>query len=39
MAVVGRALSPEPSSWAMMILGFFGLGFLAYRNKSTLRLA
>jgi len=28
---------PEPSTWAMMILGFFGVGFLAYRrrNQST----
>jgi hypothetical protein len=24
---------PEPSTWAMMILGFFGLGFVAYRRK------
>jgi hypothetical protein len=32
---------PEPSTWAMMILGFFGVGFMAYRrkNRSTLRLA
>jgi hypothetical protein len=31
---------PEPSTWAMMILGFFGLGFLAYRRKNgTLRTA
>ena len=33
---------PEPSTWAMMILGFFGVGFLAYRRKSrgpALRLA
>ena len=31
---------PEASTWAMMILGFFGVGFLAYRRKSgTLRLA
>jgi hypothetical protein len=32
---------PEPSTWAMMILGFFGLGFVAYRRKSSsaLRLA
>lgn len=25
---------PEPSTWAMMIPGFCGLGFLAYRRKS-----
>jgi hypothetical protein len=25
---------PEPSTWAMMILGFAGLGFVAYRRKS-----
>jgi hypothetical protein len=24
---------PEPSTWAMMILGFMGVGFLAYRRK------
>jgi hypothetical protein len=31
---------PEPSTWAMMILGFFGLGFMAYRRKhETFRLA
>jgi hypothetical protein len=32
---------PEPSTWAMMILGFFGIGFMAYRRKckSTFRLA
>ena len=24
---------PEPSTWAMLILGFCGLGFLAYRRK------
>jgi hypothetical protein len=28
------AAVPEPSTWAMMILGFFGLGFMAYRRKS-----
>jgi PEP-CTERM motif len=25
---------PEPSTWAMMILGFAGIGFAAYRRKS-----
>jgi hypothetical protein len=33
------AAVPEASTWAMMILGFCGLGFLAYRRKDTLRLA
>jgi hypothetical protein len=25
---------PEPSTWAMMVLGFCGVGFIAYRRKS-----
>jgi hypothetical protein len=25
---------PEPSTWAMMLLGFAGLGFMAYRRKA-----
>jgi hypothetical protein len=25
---------PEPSTWAMLIIGFAGLGFMAYRRKS-----
>lgn len=25
---------PEPSTWAMMVLGFAGIGFLAYRRQS-----
>jgi hypothetical protein len=25
---------PEPSTWAMMIIGFAGVGFMAYRRKS-----
>jgi len=25
---------PEPTTWAMMILGFLGVGFLSYRRKS-----
>src|SRR2546430_903354 len=32
---VAIAAVPEPSTWAMMILGFFGVGFLAYRRKSS----
>jgi len=23
---------PEPSTWAMMVLGFLGLGFAGYRS-------
>jgi hypothetical protein len=30
---------PEPSTWAMMLLGFAGLGFVAYRRRSHLPLA
>ncbi len=26
---------PEPSTWAMIVLGFFGVGFMAYRKKSN----
>jgi hypothetical protein len=26
---------PEASTWAMMILGFFGVGFMAYRRKGS----
>ena len=34
------AAVPEPSTWAMMILGFMGVGFMAYRRRSgSLRLA
>ena len=28
------AAVPEPSTWAMMLLGFAGIGFMAYRRKS-----
>ncbi|MBR0697809.1 choice-of-anchor K domain-containing protein [Bradyrhizobium lablabi] len=28
------AAVPEPSTWAMMILGFLGVGFLAYRRRN-----
>jgi hypothetical protein len=32
---------PEPSTWAMMVLGFAGVGFVAYRrrNKANFRFA
>jgi hypothetical protein len=30
----GVSAVPEPSTWAMMILGFAGIGFAAYRRKS-----
>jgi hypothetical protein len=30
---------PEPSTWAMLILGFWGVGFMAYRRKKDNLLA
>jgi len=30
----GISAVPEPSTWAMMLLGFAGIGFMAYRRKS-----
>jgi hypothetical protein len=30
---------PEPSTWAMMILGFAGVGFLAYRRRNRTAVA
>jgi hypothetical protein len=32
--IVATPAVPEPSTWAMMILGFAGVGFMAYRRKS-----
>jgi len=29
------AAVPEPSTWAMLLLGFAGIGFMAYRRKSA----
>ena len=26
---------PEPSTWAIMILGFAGVGYMAYRRRKT----
>jgi hypothetical protein len=28
------AALPEPSTWLMIILGFAGVGFMAYRRKA-----
>jgi len=33
--LVNVAAVPEPSTWAMMILGFAGVGFMAYRRKQN----
>jgi hypothetical protein len=30
---VGVAAVPEPATWGMMLLGFAGIGFMAYRRK------
>jgi hypothetical protein len=35
-AFVVAGAVPEPSTWAMMILGFAGIGVIAYRRKSKL---
>jgi hypothetical protein len=32
-AVTGVSAVPEVSTWAMMILGFLGVGFMAYRRR------
>jgi hypothetical protein len=37
--VAASATAPEPSTWAMMLLGFAGLGFAAYRRASQSRCA
>jgi hypothetical protein len=34
-AVTLSGAVPEPATWAMMILGFMGVGFMAYRRKQT----
>jgi PEP-CTERM motif len=33
------ASAPEPSTWAMMILGFAAIGFMAYRRRKSAALA
>jgi hypothetical protein len=34
-SLTGVGAVPEPSTWAMMILGFAGIGFMAYRRKNV----
>lgn len=36
MGVVGPAAVPEPATWAMMLLGFFGLGSVLRRRGAVL---
>lgn len=40
VGVTGATVSavPEASTWAMMIVGFLGVGFMAYRRKPSARL-
>lgn len=33
--VIGVAAAPEPSVWAMLVLGFAGLGFIGYRKTKS----
>ena len=33
------AAVPEPSTWAMVILGFAGVGFMKYRRKNKMALS
>ena len=33
-SVAATPAVPEPSTWAMLLLGFAGIGFMAYRRKS-----
>jgi hypothetical protein len=36
LADVSLTAVPEPSTWALVVLGFAGLGFAAYRRKRTM---
>lgn len=41
-AVAGSPITPavpEPSTWAMMILGFAGVGFMTYRRKNKVAMS
>lgn len=37
--VFNVAAVPEPATWAMMLLGFAGIGFLAYRRRNPAQAA
>jgi hypothetical protein len=37
--VTGVSAVPEPSTWAMMILGFAGVGYMTYRRRKVAALA
>lgn len=36
---VGPSGTPEPATWAMMLLGFAGMGFVGYRRTARARIA
>jgi hypothetical protein len=38
-SLTGVDAVPEPSTWAMMLLGFAGVGFAAYRRKNKMALS
>lgn len=38
-AVIGTPAVPEPSTWAMMLLGFCGLGWFASRRKNQIAMS
>jgi hypothetical protein len=33
--ITSLELSPEPPTWAMMLLGFAGLGYMIYRRRGA----
>jgi PEP-CTERM motif len=39
VSVTSVVSTPEPSTWAMLLLGFAGLGFLGYRQAEKARVA